>query len=453
MSSVDPGNPLAVSVGGTFVQTQMEYTSSVISNFYIEQLNPFITILNTDTTAVPPTPLTTQNVTDALNAINGFNQLMTQGYVDPTTGLPTYMTTGMAQSLNQLLLSLQSVGFPTSTTNVNSLSSAQLQTYLSALQTWRDQSIESPTITNIAAAAQSSALAAKHTLQSLVEVGFVSQGETILANTLSSLQGALSTTQQALQTLTKLQNFTAQYLITNSHSAMQNRTFAGNFQYNVSGGNGGISTVSAYIGNYQTVASAFYDPGILPQLNFDPISNSSESLTVASQLLSIKSALNSEIIALSAETSAGTRSNPNSLYATLKTVYSGITSNFGSPDLNNTGQMISGLLNYFGDNGGIIINTSYNNPGGFLNASLTKVDSTLASYGTSYLYAAKNPTAKGDIQNNLQIAISANENLNDSQKQKIQNYLFIFQEFYTAASAVLSTLTQAITTMAQNMGK
>lgn len=59
----------------------------------------------------------------------------------------------------------------------------------------------------------------------------------------------------------------------------------------------------------------------------------------------------------------------------------------------------------------------------------------------------------GTVQSNLQNAITAATNLNDTQQQQLQQFIFIFDEFYKSASSMLTSITQNIQTMAQNAGR
>lgn len=59
----------------------------------------------------------------------------------------------------------------------------------------------------------------------------------------------------------------------------------------------------------------------------------------------------------------------------------------------------------------------------------------------------------GDIQRNIQDAMTAATNLNDKQKNDFSRYMFIFQEFYQSAAAMLTALTQMIQKIAQNAGR
>ena len=59
----------------------------------------------------------------------------------------------------------------------------------------------------------------------------------------------------------------------------------------------------------------------------------------------------------------------------------------------------------------------------------------------------------GSLQNNLTFAITAAQSLNDTQKEKVRRFLFIFQEYYQSASAILSKLSQIISQIAQKISQ
>ena len=59
----------------------------------------------------------------------------------------------------------------------------------------------------------------------------------------------------------------------------------------------------------------------------------------------------------------------------------------------------------------------------------------------------------GEIQQNITNAITAGQSLNDTQKESVRQILFIFEEFYKSASAILQSLTQIIERLAQNLSR
>lgn len=59
----------------------------------------------------------------------------------------------------------------------------------------------------------------------------------------------------------------------------------------------------------------------------------------------------------------------------------------------------------------------------------------------------------GQIQQDITNAIAAGQSLNDTQKENVRQFLFIFEEFYKSASAILQTLTQIIERIAQGLAR
>jgi hypothetical protein len=59
----------------------------------------------------------------------------------------------------------------------------------------------------------------------------------------------------------------------------------------------------------------------------------------------------------------------------------------------------------------------------------------------------------GEIQQNITNAITAGQSLNDTQKESVRQFLFIFEEFYKSASAILQSLTQIVERIAQALGR
>lgn len=67
--------------------------------------------------------------------------------------------------------------------------------------------------------------------------------------------------------------------------------------------------------------------------------------------------------------------------------------------------------------------------------------------------ASSDATDIGRIQNNLGVAISAAQSLNDTQKEETRRALFIFEEFYKSASAMLNKITQILEKLAQGINR
>lgn len=59
----------------------------------------------------------------------------------------------------------------------------------------------------------------------------------------------------------------------------------------------------------------------------------------------------------------------------------------------------------------------------------------------------------GKIQQNITFAITAGQSLNDQQKEQVRRFLYVFEEFYKSASAILQQITQILQRMAQAISR
>ncbi|MCB1148936.1 MAG: hypothetical protein KDK48_02125, partial [Chlamydiia bacterium] len=59
----------------------------------------------------------------------------------------------------------------------------------------------------------------------------------------------------------------------------------------------------------------------------------------------------------------------------------------------------------------------------------------------------------GEYQRELTAAITAAESLNDQQKEDLRRFMFVFEQFYKSAAAMLQAMTQIISKMAQNIAR
>lgn len=240
-----------------------------------------------------------------------------------------------------------------------------------------------------------------HSEQALIELVYVRTANEILGDSLAALQDAVSVTKDVLDTLTGLQTL---------HNRVEVNS-KGNFSFNYADGSGGIDN---YRGRYTSAASAFFGGGILPVFPFSS-AGASGFAQFQSDLIALRDKLVAQIPRLSATTPtlSGGGEDPNSLLAKLRKVLSDLNAN----DLNT----FSGVKAW----------------------TLDKYDvsnSTLSSQA-------------GLIQQNLTFAITAGESLNDTQKESVRRYLFVFEEYYKSASAVLQKITQLIEKMAQGISR
>jgi len=293
-----------------------------------------------------------------------------------------------------------------------------------------------------------------HSEQALIELVYVRAANDLLGQAMGNLDDALATTQSTINILTGLQNLKNQINV-QSKSAFGFDYATGTVHRQVAGNNQEIifvdsnnvihvthmpmnttttdpttgstrltmafysadaaGRITQYEPTYQIAASEYFGKPIDPFFAFSsstapgyatPLNGAASFL---SSLKAYKSSLRLEISALTAQTPSASRDDPNGLLATLKKVYGELPSNFN----------FSTVENWVMDN--------YNTHG-----------STAAG-------------SAGALENDLTTALTAAQSLNDTQKEKVRQFLFIFQEYYQSASAVLTSMTQIVEHMAQKI--
>lgn len=237
----------------------------------------------------------------------------------------------------------------------------------------------------------------EHNLQSLIELSYVRAANETLASNMNSLNDSLSTTQNSLDALTGLQN------LHNKITIPATDTF--NFNYK-----------TATSQSYQDAANAYFGSAVNPV--FALSAGSSAQIQFSSDLAKLKAKLSAQIPLLSATTpklplDQGGGEDPSSLLAKIRAVLK---------DLND-----NDITTYEGQKAWV--EDKY--------PQLTGSDST----------------SSGLIQQTLTAAITAGQSLNDTQKDTVRQYLFLFEEYYKSASAVLTKISQLIEKMAQNVAR
>lgn len=308
-----------------------------------------------------------------------------------------------------------------------------------------------------------------HTEQALIELVYVRTANELLGTAMGNLDSALNTTRSVINILTALQNlkneisvssksafgfdyFTGLYngkgifindddlndaisqtitrqtlLPTGSTRRTANFTsgagsrgtlfiqtnFIGQLQTFVrqtAGAENRVRGATNFQATYNAAASAYFGKAIDPFFNFSG-AGASGFTAFRSTLMALKESLRKEISVLFRQTPSASRNDPNSLLENLRTVYNGLPSNFN----------YSTIQKWVLDN--------YNVHGSSLAASA------------------------GALQNAITFAMTAAQSLNDTQKEKVRRFLFIFQEYYQSASAVLSKITQIVEKMAQKISQ
>lgn len=233
-----------------------------------------------------------------------------------------------------------------------------------------------------------------HTLQAAIELVYVQVANDILVQQMGSLESALGITQNVSNILATIQNL---------HNDVQVAS-TGTFNFNYTS----ATSLSAYEKAYTSAASAYFGGPVTISASFP-----SGYASFQSQFLTAKAQLSAEIPVLSAVTASG--GNPNSLLETIKTVLTDMNAALA----NGSAHMESGIINWLID--------KYNTPN--------------AAGGNS----------AGQIQQDITNALTAAENLNTTQTESVRSYLFLFEEYYKSASAIISQMTQIIQKMADGI--
>jgi hypothetical protein len=247
-----------------------------------------------------------------------------------------------------------------------------------------------------------------NTEQALVELVYVQAANNMLGDQMGLLGSAINTSQSVLNLLNWMQDF---------HNAISiNSPASFNFDY-LTGNSAGAAAATdenAYEAAYDTAASAYYGKGVTPVFTYSTV-NAAGYQSFFLNFQSTRAALSAEFLVLGEQT-VSTQRGPGTLFAYLQKILGELPSVAGATATNTA--VFSALKTWTLDN-------------------YSAVGSGAAQAGT--------------FQNDLTSAITAAQSLNNTQQEQVRNFLFVFQEYYQSASAVLSSMTQIIQDMAQKI--
>lgn len=425
---------LAVTGATSTVYTELnDYTSPELAATYYANMSVIQSFFNRVQTTPAnlniATDITAQDATDIQQAIAALLALAQNGLVSnstagtgTTTNSTFFMTKPMASNLDLLIRSFQAVGAPNPQSSLSVIELAK----------WKDLATTSPAIQSLMQAILY-AVAGNRSIQSIIELEYVATGNDLVNAQLSSLETALNVTQNVLNSLANLQNIRNSLVIPPSevyHAPTDipflNGDVAGARESTLMKIYRSGSVLYSIVG-----ASNFFTSPIFPVVASEILNPTNQLLTNFGQtkfneLLAIQRSLLAFVPILQGITDTKTKENTDSLLGRIQAVLHDFSTMF----INN----------------------------GVQAANLT----TLASKSSAlrlFLLDNNDPDFKvegrtpNDGQSNLTFALTAAQGLNDQQKQLVQQYLYIFQQFYQSASAVLQAINQMITRMAQNIGR
>lgn len=190
-------------------------------------------------------------------------------------------------------------------------------------------------------------------------------------------------------------------------------------------GGGGGYTLGSQVGNYWTLIPPDGDPSGRDLMKWSSAVPTGLATSV-NKLVAYRQAISSEVTTLSARN--GTNAiDPSSLLGTLKQVLTDLQTNFqttGGDQVTSSTTLLSAIIGFkkwMLDN--------YN--------QRTTTSSNLA----------------GIFQQNITSAITAGQSTNDQQSESVRQFLYVFEQFYQSAAAMLQQITQIIQQMAQGINR
>lgn len=419
----------------TPVYAEYDYTHSALAQEYYNNIqiifdvyNRGVTYTGTNTTPDPidPNRLTQADADAVTQALARLVALAQNGAVLNNTDTSTkqyYLTKSMVTNLDFLIRSFSAVGVANPTQSIT----------LDELNRWKDVSVISPVIEDTLRAAINEK-EGNRSIQSLLELVYVKAGSDLIGDKLGSLDSALNLTNGILTTLGNIQSLHNQITVYDRGSIP--------FDYNSQPvGNSGSGSGGDYSGQYGQAASTHFGAPIIPTVpstlviydaSRHPIGLTAEGLSAFNKLFLLKQSILLQISKVSAQSSPAELADPQSLYSKLKQINADFNSLFAriSTDPN---QPIPATQSF----------TAQQKASALVRWIMDNYD---ARTGT-------NATLGGNGQQNITLAITSAQSLNDTQKEEVRRFLFVFEEYYKSASAMLQRISQIVEKMAQGIAK
>lgn len=386
-----------------------------------------------------------------MNSIAGLIEIAKVGTpIDNDPTVRGVITIEMARTLDRLFKTLRAAGIdPEGTITAQDVAN------------WKNLTATSPVVAEVFAAFNTAATESNKSFQALTELVYVQTGNEIMDEALVDLEGALLQTKKALESLNSLQ------LLHNNITAESRVSFNDAFKA-VSG-----LTLSAgegpYDGDFRKALNQFSDDFFGTEIV--PVVKTALTPENTQGFLDAKEQLIETITALriAQNLASGVPFSANTLGQRLETVLAGINAalaNTTTPKsalaiwiIDNHETASTRLQSVFRDATICAFSTSVNNLGSTVFINFQSVP---ARWSTSNVPVVKLTIGSGEsitifrpgqIQKEITEAITAGESLNDRQKEEVRRFLFVFEEYYKSAAAILSKITQIIEKMAQGIAR
>lgn len=425
------------------VYAEYDYTNPAIGDQYYQNLLVLFNAYNqgvtydpgsTDPNPIPGDRLTQQDADNIAQALKNLTDLAQNGQVlnnTPTSVKKYFLTQQMVSNLDLIIRSFQAVGAADPTQGIT----------LTQLNAWKDLSVNSPVIQSALTIALQQK-DANTSLQALLELSYVKTGSDLINEKLTNLNDALTLTKGVLETLGSLQSVHNQVQVIARGSIP--------FDYV-----GPYASAGDFRGGYTGAASAYFGKPLTPVvpstlLTYNSIPppspnagkpdySSPTGLTAAglstfNKLMAYRQSILSEIAKVSAQSSPEELTSDQSLYAKLKNIKADLSTLFTIPNPSDpTGPPMQANSTFTG---------------------LQKASALSKWILDNYNSADGSTSANAGLaQQNLTLAITAAQSLNDTQKTNVRNFLYVFQQYYQSAAAMLTAINQMIQKMAQGISQ
>lgn len=426
-----------------------EYTDQSVVNAFSDATSVITTVFNNFNSSTPMPPTNT-DFTNMLIAVASLQELLQNGLPDPNGG--TFVVTSqMAQFYNDLINSLNAVNFFGAQTPAQQLN---------AVKQWLD--LSNVGLGNIMQEGITAAQTGGLNVQAMILADYVKAGNDLLSNNLNSLYTAVSQTQSVTATLQALQglhndvttetrnlsrlssmlanpenfnpsNFTVNFtpnpgftaIISNinnttmGYQSIVNHTshpsyFTGHTM--ITGGNQ-FNGINDFLNTFLPLISAYFSQPL--KIIYDDSSNSANttapSQATVTSFLQIKTQISQEIAQLDQIDNITDPSQrpPGSLQTQLQQILDDMNGAGGSSIQD---QIVNWTLDGYN-------NIALNNPNSSVNA--------------------------GNIQLHITAAITGAQSLNSSQSEKLQESMFIYQQYLESASSTISQIQTLIDNFTQ----
>jgi hypothetical protein len=344
---------------------------------------------------------------------------------DPSKGTQTsYLTTEMVTGLNTVLSSFMNVGVQI---NVQAATPQVTMTPFQ-LQSWFNYGATSTTIPEAISESIKASQMSLHSFQAMIELEYVRTANDVLATQLADLQEALKVTKEALITLQNVQDLRNSVDVEVFTTFEESAIIGGVPFFELDGTTAfsetDLRSTSDYISRYKQYSDLYFKQpiGILlkPDSSFGFIGS---ELTFSQVLSNLRLSLNRQIAILEAATGTTGDAEGSALLSQIRVVRDNMSTYLDSPTKSAYEWLADGNKLTFDVNGIATINPT---------PDLTNTNL---------------------LQQNLTNAITAGQNFNDTIKNKVQNFLYVFQQFYQSASSILQNLTRIIEKIAQRIAQ